>query len=791
MRKFLTLKVSTYFWMLVGLLSFGSVANGQNYYITVESGPLQGETMRVGIAAYRDFCADGIPSGTFTAQVANPILAGEDGQATKLIDLDPITADVGICQRGGGINFDTKAQNIKNAGGQAMLLINNDQANPNTAVNYGSAGAVADFWGISVSYNDGQRILADPTDFSFSIFVETPPETDVVIWEGQGEFDGGLAPFTTVGLACGDAGQDPALAVWNWTANGYTEGLYGGAKINSVSVCNGAAFFNSDLYDTNLSASGNGPCLANQNGELISPIIDLSALPEETALTLKFTQMTRQYQSNYFVGWSEDGGATWNEVEINTGLPVNSGYENSIQRIKLTGAKPTANFQIKFRYEGNYYFWIVDDVKLVEPEDYNALIDPSWMTTAPYPTMPLSQAVPVQFMTDVHNIGGKALSGVTLTAKITDEGGNEVYSASTSPTSAGAEEGIVNPGDTIQNIIFGSYLPTAVGNYTITYNVTTNEEDFDESNNTYSKTFAVTQANTGEWGREDGSTRNISLSFNAGVRIDWIYANVFRGEKAGDFAKQVRTGIANADDLGEVGGTVYVYIYECEDANGDFIFDDTEHDLVGYNYHDFATGAPAAWEDYLKILDFNTDEEISLEIKEGKWYIVGLVYQAPESAPSTYCYWLASDKVNQRATEYIGEQQGDYVCTHFLTNPWVLDGSFNLSSSRSLFTGTPVPFARFSLGTTGNKDLKLAENTFRLFPTNASDNVSVAFNFDNATDATMEVFDVKGNRVYNKKLENQKDQTNVVNVGGFSQGAYFVRVTTPNGSLSKPFNVIK
>ena len=55
----------------------------------------------------------------------------------------------------------------------------------------------------------------------------------------------------------------------------------------------------------------------------------------------------------------------------------------------------------------------------------------------------------------------------------------------------------------------------------------------------------------------------------------------------------------------------------------------------------------------------------------------------------------------------------------------------------------------------------------------------------------MEVFDVKGNRVYTNKLENQKDQIEVINVGNFAQGTYFVRVTTPNGSLSKPFNVIK
>ena len=791
MRKFLTLRVS-FFWMLLGLLSFANTASAQDYYIVITQGDdaIKGDTFKVGVAAYRDFCLEGIPAGEISTQICEPILAGDAANPAALIDLDPITAQAGYCERGGGIAFDTKAMNIQNAGAEGMLLANNDQANPNNVLNYGTKGAVTNFWGLSVSYNSGQILKLYP-GFSFVIITKAvAADTDVIIWEGEGEFDGGLAPWTTVGISCGGADQDGALAVWNWAADGSTQGLYGGTKINSPTVCNGAAFFNSDLYDTNATAQGDGPCSANQEGELISPIIDLSAYPEETAITMKFTQVTRQYQSEYFVGWSNDGGETWTEIPINTGIVLNSGYENSTQRIKLTGAVPTANFRLKFRYVGNYYFWIVDDVKLVEPEDYNALIDPNWMTTAPYPTMPLSQAVPVQFMTDVHNIGGKSLTSTELKAVITNEANEEVYSETVVLNSVGAAAGTVFSGDTIQNTIFGSYLPTEEGDYKVTYSVSTEEEDFDATNNSYSKTFTVTNADNGEWGREDGITRNISLAFADGVRIDWAYSNVFRAENAGS-AKNVKFNIANADDLGEIGGTAQFYIYECEDLNGDFIYTDDEHDVVGFNYFDVPAGSAANLEVDLPIRDFGTEEVINLELKEGKVYVLSLVYQAPESAPTTSLFWSSSDKINQRATEFIGEAQGDYVCTHELHTPWELDGPIDCSTARSVFSGTPVPYARFGVGTLAKKDLKLADNTFTVFPTNTRDNVSVAFNFANATDATMEVYDINGKRLSNNKLENQKDQTNVINVGQFAQGTYFVRVTTPNGTLSKPFNVIK
>ena len=52
MRKFLTLRVS-FFWMLLGLLSFANTASAQDYYIVITQGDdaIKGDTVKVGVAA--------------------------------------------------------------------------------------------------------------------------------------------------------------------------------------------------------------------------------------------------------------------------------------------------------------------------------------------------------------------------------------------------------------------------------------------------------------------------------------------------------------------------------------------------------------------------------------------------------------------------------------------------------------------------------------------------------------------------------------------------------------------
>ena len=799
MRKFLTLKVSMSFWMLLGFLSVGNIAMAQSFYIEFLS-PAEIRGQRVNFVAGASTVVCHLPFGdSLNTQLTDPILAGDpnDPNNTQFTFAEALNGNVGVCKRG-SFSFNVKASNIEFNGGSGSIIINNDQANKDAIISM-SQDTSFSIWSVAVSFNSGENFFLKYPGLSFKFVNDFPAETDNILWSDNG-FSGGLDGWTTVGVACGD-GKDPVGAEWEWTEFGSSKGAYGSTNILSATACNGAMTFNTDFKD-NDGVQGNfggGICGVNQIGELISPDIDLSALPEETAISLRFNQAVRQFQSRFFVSWSNDGGANWHDIEVNKDLVINDNPTNGFYRLKLGGAKPSANFKLKFTIQGNYYYWIVDDVKLIEPEDFNSLIDKDWLVGAPYATTPISQVTPVKFMTDAHNIGGKSLTGMKLTATVTDEGGNEVYTASFAPTSPGQVEGTVLSGDTIQNHIFGSYTPDAAGVYTIKYDLTSDQEDFDPSNNSYSTTFTVTDDNTGEgdFSRENEVTTALTLVFGDSDPINWIYANVLRGENEGSVAKRVKFGVANANDLSAGGASLYCYVWECEDSDGDYQITEAERTLVGFNFHDMLESDPDELYLDLPILDFDTEEEKSVEIKKGKWYIVGVAYEATSVAPRQVAYILAGGNSNQNTVEFIAlaEDPASYVPTHFQMKGWNFSSTFNLTPN--VVTGgrgawEQAPYARLVLDSRSSvKNLKLADNTFSVYPTNASENISVKFNFENGTDVNTEIYDVNGNRVYSKKMQNQKDQTNIIETGNFVPGAYFVRVTTSNGALSKPFNVIK
>ena len=786
MRKILTLKFSVMILMLAMSVGY---ASAQSFYIEVTA-PAEIAGTRIGFQSAGTVNPCTLPfDKDFTTKWANPELAGDVDNINdnQFEFVESLEGYVGVAKRGGGIGFDVKIANIEFNGGIGSIIVNNDAANPDATIGMSTTSGAFNSWALMVSYNVGLMLEQYP-EVTFQFKIDIPADNDVIVWADNG-FSGGLGDWTAVGLQCGNGGQPAEGALWQWSAAGSTQGLYGGNTITSATVCNGAAFFNSDLYDTNLQALGAGPCTANQIGELISPNIDLSDVPAGTTLVLRFNQATRQYQSGYFVSWSNDGGNTWNDIEINTDLVVNSAHINNVQRIRLAGAEPSANFRVKFRYEANFYYWIIDDIKIVQPEDYNIKIDKNWTTSAVYPTNPLSQITKNYVMTDIENKGGKAATNVKLNVKITN-------SSNTVVEEFNENLGTLNPGDTIQNRVYGSYLtPTTPGEYTIKYEVSMDSTDFDNSDNSYTSKFVVSD---NKWSRDIGFTRNVGIAPN-GNTIDWAYSAIFRGEdeSANDKnrIKNFNFGVGNANELAAVGANIMALIIEGEDLNqdGQLTIGD-EYEIVGYSEYLFETGSAGNTLLSLPITDIETLEEKEVEIKPGKLYIASLVYQNLPGV-TTNCYWLASDNYNHDASEWIAlEEDGIVRPSAELHTNFSFDGAINIgySSRQHYFSGKVIPHIVLDLvNPSSTKNAPLADNTFSVFPTNTSSDLNVAFNFINSTDATIEIVDNAGKVVLMNKLQGQKDQVNSVNVGQFAQGTYFVKVTTPQGTLSKPFNVIK
>jgi hypothetical protein len=163
-------------------------------------------------------------------------------------------------------------------------------------------------------------------------------------------------------------------AKWTWSSTGSNAGGYytGAAKIiASPTASNGAAIMNSDFLDTNgsLTPAHAGLAPSPHESELISPIFDATG---HSDLVIQFNQYLRRYGNYFWVQYSTNGGTTWSsKIEINTysEFAANTSSPNTnttatLKRVTLTGTVGTSQMRIKFVFEGEYYFWLIDDVKI-------------------------------------------------------------------------------------------------------------------------------------------------------------------------------------------------------------------------------------------------------------------------------------------------------------------------------------------------------------------------------------------------------------------------------------------
>ncbi len=248
-----------------------------------------------------------------------------------------------------------------------------------------------------------------------------------LLWGGagdpNGEFNGGLNDWTV-------ASNDPD-ALWVWDADGSaSQGAYssGGAPIQSASVANGAAAFDSDFYDNGGIAGnfGGGVAPAPQVGELISPIIDVTGYEY---IAVKFTQRYRQFQSTCMIAYSIDGGTSWPDtVVINDDVLTNDEATITKMSVPLPGGGNTNNFRFKFIYDANYYYWIIDDVSIVERPEFDLMLGDFFYSPSSY-AQPISQITSdtMGFIVDFKNIGRSSQDDVVLKVDIT-KGSTVIYS---------------------------------------------------------------------------------------------------------------------------------------------------------------------------------------------------------------------------------------------------------------------------------------------------------------------------------------------------------------------------
>jgi hypothetical protein len=206
----------------------------------------------------------------------------------------------------------------------------------------------------------------------------------------EGEFQNAFVDTTIIGNY--DLNTWTALSIYDtdtvfpgnayWTRNtlGYSQGAYWNLTTpwTSPSQSNGSAIFDSDYLDNNgvPSAFGTGISPSKHKGELISPRIDLSGYTD-SSLMVQFFSSYRAFEIDELsLSMSLDDGQTWT-----TAIDYRALQDESNQSFVRTyfpnftaGTSNLSNCRLKFTFEGEYYFAIIDDVSIEVAPDYDLAI---------------------------------------------------------------------------------------------------------------------------------------------------------------------------------------------------------------------------------------------------------------------------------------------------------------------------------------------------------------------------------------------------------------------------------
>ncbi|MBL7942684.1 MAG: hypothetical protein JNM00_07950, partial [Flavobacteriales bacterium] len=144
-----------------------------------------------------------------------------------------------------------------------------------------------------------------------------------------------------------------------------------GAPIQSPTAGDGFVIFDSNWWDDPIGPCGNlgsGDAPAPHLAILQTPSFDLSAYDK---VGFSFYQYAKDYDVDMRVEVSISGGA-WTDVWTENMIVNAETPKDQLVRINITDeAALQSDVRIRFVFDGQYYFWMIDDVALLELDENN------------------------------------------------------------------------------------------------------------------------------------------------------------------------------------------------------------------------------------------------------------------------------------------------------------------------------------------------------------------------------------------------------------------------------------
>jgi len=305
------------------------------------------------------------------------------------------------------------------------------------------------------------------------------------------DFNGNLGTFTaSAGTPVGAVWEHSSTSTAATGIGGTVNALFWGTRtaIQSPSTLNGCAMYNSDVYDGGGIGVGSGLYPGTHSGELTSGSINLT---NYSNVVLKFNQYARANANavSTLLDVSTDNGVTWVNFPINPLVIANAGTTDDDQQLidisSVAGGQ--SNVKVRFTWNGRYYYWLIDDVEIIEKPNNNLAISDYYYPPASYET-PVTQASAdtFRFSTRVTNTGAATQNNVKVYAEILNSSLATLWIDSMTISS-------IPPNiDTVFNLS-SFYIPSSlqVGDYGVRYSVASDSVDFDLSDNSLALPFEI------------------------------------------------------------------------------------------------------------------------------------------------------------------------------------------------------------------------------------------------------------------------------------------------------------
>jgi hypothetical protein len=496
-----------------------------------------------------------------------------------------------------------------------------------------------------------------------------------------------------------------------------------------TSAANGYALIDSD-------AAGNS---ATQNADMTyAGTIDLTGFQY---VSLVFQHSYRTYLDTRIVRVSNDGGTSWTDFVITDGSEItgqNTANPDSYSLDISAVAGNQANVKIQFNYQGNWgWYWAIDDVKIVETDDYDLQLSSiywgttgAWGERLPYYQIPTSQVAPIDFSGIAKNIGVQTQSDIVFTATTTG------YNGTSAQYVLAATES-----DTLDCLT--SFTPAAVvGNNTVNFAVTSGATDANPANNTRPPlTFAVTNSIFAR----DASTVVAGGLFNQGNGYEM--GNIFDVQASATLsAIDVMVGSQSV-----AGSEIFVKLYSIDAATGEFVYveESFPYNLTAANL--------------------------------GQRVVLPLISPVTLTAGEPYLAVVGSYGSGGVGNDLVTGSSGvSAPQTTFLLD--MTDGLW--------YYMTSTPQVRLNFSAASIDELATSYN-MSVYPNPANANTTLSFELSNEAQASVNVTDLAGKVVFTQALGTVNGTQNVtLNTESLTNGVYMVNLTV-NGTVSTQKLVVR